>query len=180
MNMQSNRAGLAAALLVAVLAGCGGGGGGGPTAVMQPVPPDTMPTQPTPDPAPAVVETMLVNDNDDAIDPTLAFRALELAPGPGAAFSTSTNADHGSPVIVFRRDNGPRAAELAPRDLDAMMKRAAHLWTRELTDGGTTIVDLLVGYPELDPGGPRHGGCEAATRERGRICPLSARWARSK
>ena len=134
----------AIAMSIALLAACGGGSGGGsPTAMpVDPGGPDPAPVEPMP--ATPMVAGVITTTNDTAIDPTLAFRAVQ-APAATGFGVTVTVPD--SPVIVFNRHDGPRA-DLAPDDLDPMMRRAAHLWTRRLTDGGTwPVVAYLGGNP---------------------------------
>ena len=147
MNPIHSTAAAAATLtILAMLAACGGGGGGSPTLSGMPGDPPTM----TPDPAPAVptVASTVTVTNGAAIDPTLAFRALQAQPPAADGFEVTVTAP-ATPVIVFDRHDGPRA-DLAPDDLDAMMRRAAHLWTRRLTDGGTWPVRLHVGHPQAE------------------------------
>ena len=140
----------AALAAIAILAACGGGGGGSPTASMPTDPgtgtEPTTPIEPDTPAAPSVADSRTVT-NTGAIDPTLAFRAVTVPTEPGF---TVTRTAPSSPVIEFNRHDGPRAAELAPTDLDAMVRRAGHLWTRRLTDGGTYPVELYVAFPQAE------------------------------
>ena len=142
---------IAAALLLSALTACGGGGSSSPTA--------SMPAEPaTPvDPGPSVptVAGTVTAPNDAAIDPTLAFRAVQQ---PQAAGFEVTVTAPDSPVIVWNRHDGPRA-DLAPDDLDAMARRAGHLWTRRLTDGGTFPIELYVGFPQAEQCGDNRAAC---------------------
>lgn len=161
------RQALAATLLLAVLAGCGGGGGSSPTAM--PIDSDGSSPPPAVEPMPVTpaVASTLTATNAEAIDPTLAFRAVELPTEPGF---TVTKTAPASPVVVFNRHDGP-AADLAPDDLDAMMRRAAHLWTRRLTDGGTYPVELYVGFPQAEQCGVRGAACSAGQGDAVDITP---------
>lgn len=120
--------------VVLVLAACGGGSGSSPTSL------DPNPVAPTPA-APHVAST-ITRANPAAIDPTLAFRAVEL-PGDSAPFTvTKTVPNNGA--TVFTRHDDP-ASPPAPTDLDAMAARAAVLWTRRILTDGTHTVDFHVG-----------------------------------
>ncbi len=141
-----------AALFAALLAGalltaCGGGGGGGSGGGggvggggsgggnLRP-PPAPTPTVTIPAPV----------SNDEAIDPTLAFRAVEPPTSANGFTIKKEVPSHPVPVVVIDRVDLPGVdAGQVPADLKAMTARAALLWTRRLTDRGTHHIDLRVG-----------------------------------
>ena len=149
-----------AALFAALLAGtllsaCGGGGNGGGGNIK-------------PLPTPSVAGSISAT-NTTAIDPTLAFRALdEVALSTAASGFTveKTVPEHPAPVI--RIDPSGTYAGRIPDDLEAMTARAVLLWTRRLTNGGSHRIDLEVGDPDGDCQ-PAHLACAEYEGDRGVI-----------
>lgn len=131
---------LAILTALTVLAACGGGGGGSPTAGMTPI----EPIDPTPMPTTPAVDGTVSVANTAAIDPTAAFRAVDVPTMDG--FDVEASAPQSPVLVITDWERHPDSPPL-PVDFEAMLARAAHLWTRRITDGGTHEITLHTGHP---------------------------------